>query len=368
MSLPLHIVHGVLALDAGGLERLVLSLIPVSRRQGHRVSILCLDRPGEWGEAAQAAGAEVLTFDRASSDEVLRRLKPDVVHSHQLGITQYLAPAARRLKMPVLHTEHGNRFAEATWWQAAKLRVDLRSIARDLDRFCCVSQEIAAQAARFGAVPRNKLEVVRNGIASEAAELSPESMRAKLHIAPFVPVIGSVGRLDGIKCQHLLIHVLAQLRTQFSQAQLVLVGDGPERRALEALSVRLGLADAVHFTGYQPHPHHYLRIMNVFVLPSRSEGSPISLLEAWRECLPAVCTSVGGITEMATHEVNALLVPPDDAGALAAGIGRILSDQALGERLGRAGHDTLHKHYTIEHVARDYEARYRDIMRNASCA
>ncbi|MBX9580843.1 MAG: glycosyltransferase, partial [Gemmataceae bacterium] len=309
MAARLHVVHGVLALDVGGLERLVLALVRAAAGAGHRVTVVCVERPGKLAPEAEAAGAEVVSLgkpfgrhpefvDRAA--EVLGKLRPDVVHTHQTGAALYLGRAARRLspRPPVVHTEHGNHFRQAGGWRAVlRTRLNTRAAAKNVDRFCCVSAEIAAAAGRWWTVPRRKLDVVPNGIRTDLPEdLSPPSaVREGLEIPADAPVVGTVGRLAEVKRQDILIQALRLLAADRPAVRLVIVGDGPERPKLEALAADLGLADRVRFAGYQPRPDEYLRAMDVFSLTSRSEGFPVSLLEAWRAGAAVAAAAVGGI-------------------------------------------------------------------------
>ncbi len=373
MNGPLHIAHGVLALEVGGLERLVVSLARAARRAGHRVSVVCVERPGALAPQAEAAGATVVSLgkppgrlrayiDRAAG--VLAELKPDVVHTHQIGAAWYLGSGARRLGVPVVHTEHGNELARTTRWATTKARLNLFWAARGVDRFCCVSDEIAAAVTRWGTVPRRKVEVILNGIDTDVgADLPPPgAVRSALGIPAADPVIGTVGRLAEVKRQDLLLRAVGRLRVRFPLVRVLLVGEGPERAKLEALARDLGLSDRVHFLGYQPCPEQFLRIMDVFALTSRSEGFPVSLLEAWRASVPVVCTAVGGLPAVVDHGVNGLLVPAGDEGAVAEALGRVLADRDLGARLGPAGRRELWERYSLDRMTTEYDRRYRALL------
>ncbi|HET6575603.1 MAG TPA: glycosyltransferase family 4 protein [Fimbriiglobus sp.] len=373
MGHPLHIAHGVLSLDVGGLERLVIGLVRNARRQGHRVSVVCIERPGRLAAEAEAAGAVVVSLDkphgrhpeyvdRAAS--VLSDLRPDVIHTHQIGAAWFLGRAARRLgppRAPVLHTEHGNVFAERSgWWPTLKARLIIHTAARAVDRYCCVSAEIASAIARWRTVPRAKVEVVPNGISTDRpCDLPPpEVVRRSLGIPATALVVGTVGRLAEIKQQDILVRAAGKL----PGVRLLLVGDGPERPRLEALVGELKLSDRVHFAGYQPCPEQFLRAMDVFCLPSRSEGFPISLLEAWLAGVPAVCSAVGGIPDVVAQGETALLVPTGDVPALVDALSRLLDDRDLRGRLGQAGQQVVRERYTLERVTSEYEVRYRSLL------
>lgn len=374
MTAPLQIVHGVLSLDVGGLERLVLALTGAACQQGHKVTVICIERGGQLAAEAEQVGATVISLDKPSgrlpefiekSTGVLASIRPDVIHTHQIGAAWYLGPAAKRHDKPVIHTEHGNHFSQSlSWKQALKTRWLVRSTARNIDQFCCVSDEIAAAVCRWRTVPRAKVEVIPNGILTEISSdtKSAESVRISLGIPADALVIGTVGRLAEVKQQGILIRAFQQVRVVIPTAHLILVGDGPERLKLETLSHELGLTKCVHFAGYQSCPELYYRVMNVFALTSRSEGFPVSLLEAWRESVAIVSTAVGGIPKIVTHERDGLLISSGNVEALTASLLRLLNDQELRSNLGRAGRKLLVEQYSLDRMASEYESRYRSLI------
>jgi glycosyltransferase involved in cell wall biosynthesis len=371
---PLHIAHGVLSLDVGGLERIVVSLARAAVGRGHRVTVVCVERPGQLAGEAEAAGAAVVSLGKPAgrlpefvekAGRVLDELRPDVVHTHQIGAAWYLGRAARRLGIPVLHTEHGNHFARTRkWGEAVRTRLLYYQSVGFIDRFCCVSPEIGSAVTRWWTVPRGKVEVVPNGLPTDGrADLPPpEAVRESLGIPLNAPVVGTVGRLTEVKRQDVMIRAVGRLRQRLPDVRLLLVGDGPERSKLEALARDLGLADRVHFAGYQPCPEQFLRAMDVFCLTSRTEGFPVALLEAWLAGVPTVCTAVGGIPAVVTQGEDGLLIPPGDEDALLEALSRLFNDRTARDRLGRAGEQTVRVRYTLDRMADAYEARYRSLL------
>jgi glycosyltransferase involved in cell wall biosynthesis len=368
---PLSVVHGVLSLDVGGLERLVLGLIRAGVAAGHRVSVVCVEKPGQLAGEAEGAGATVISLGKTPgrhpeyvgrAAEALAELRPDVVHTHQIGAAWYLGRAARRMGVPVVHTEHGNHFARETGWATVvKARLFFHDAARSVGRFCCVSDEIAAAVTRWGTVPEAKVEVIPNGIPLAVPDglPSPTAVRASLGILAGVPVVGTVGRLAEVKRQDVLLRAVARLSREFPDVQVLLVGDGPERANLETLARDLGLGGRAHFAGYRPRPEEFLQAMDAFALTSRSEGFPVSLLEAWRAGLPVACSAVGGIPAVVSDGVNGLLFPPGDDAAVAAALATVLRDRGLAARLGAAGRDEFRRKYSLERMAAEYDRLYR---------
>lgn len=374
MSTPLHVAHAVLSLDVGGLERVVLALVREGRRRGQRVSVVCVERPGALAEEAKTAGAEVVSLDKppgrraeyvGKGADLLDRLRPDAVHTHQIGAAWYLGPGAVARRTPVLHTEHGNQFArDGGWVTRLKSRLFYRRTARWVGRFCCVSAEIAAAVTHWGTVPRRLVEVVPNGIDTTIAGglPSPADARRANGLPPDAVVVGTVGRLNEVKRQDRLLRAAADLRPQFPNLRLLIVGDGPERSHLETLAGELGLAGITTFAGFQPKPELYLRAMDVFALTSRSEGFPVSILEAWAVGVPVVCTAVGGIPDVVADGETGLLVPQEDAAGLAAALARLLADREFAAKLTGAGAEEVRRKYSLTSVAAEYERAYRQLI------
>ncbi len=214
-------------------------------------------------------------------------------------------------------------------------------------RVVTVCNDFAGQLRQKG-VPSEHIRVLRNPIrvSSPVPEADVVQLRAKLKLNN-ASVLLSVGRLSQEKGHADLLRALDRLRTSKSAApglHLVLVGDGPERQRLEKLCYTLRLENCVTFTGYQSDVRPYFAMADIFVLPSHSEGSPNVLLEAVAAGLPIVATAVGGLPEVLTNEVNALLVPKHDIAQLANALARLLNDSSLRQRLAENGKEILTQH------------------------
>jgi glycosyltransferase involved in cell wall biosynthesis len=360
----LAVAHVVLSLDVGGLERVVLDLLGQGKRLGQRVSVLCLERLGALADEAQNIGARVecvnkppgfrpgLTRQIAAK---LAELKPDVVHCHQVGALFYTAPAARRAQVPVVvHTEHGKHYA-------ARLRTRWlgRLASRHVDRFFCVSSDIAGEVRECRIINPRKISVLPNGIDLRRFERPANApIRGGLGIPDDAPVIGTVGRLSEVKRQDVLLHAFAKVRETSSAAHLLLVGDGPLLSDLRQLAQKLEIAPFVHFAGYQPEPEKFLAIMDIFALTSRSEGMPLSVLEAWAAGLPVVASAVGGLPEMIDSAEAGVLFPPGDVDALVSNLTSLLLDEPARKMMGERGRSVAHELYSASRMAAEYHRHY----------
>jgi glycosyltransferase involved in cell wall biosynthesis len=376
LSDALHVTHAVLTLDVGGLERIIVDLVREGQRLGQRVSVLCIERPGPLAAQVEALGARVLCTGKRPGlrfnaggiiEPALKELHPDVLHTHQVGALFYAGPAARAMGVPlVVHTEHINPFRKTQagyvrrqrmawlWWWAAKY-------AR---RFFCVSEDIAEELAARRIVPRGKLEVILNGINTEPFRepFDKNGLRQSIGIPADAPVIGTVGRLNEVKCQDLLLRAFARVRAEHSTARLLLVGDGPSRDSLRKLSLDLGIADTVHFAGYQSQPERFLAMMDVFALTSRLEGLPLAVLEAWAAGLPVIASAVGGVPDLVAHDRTGLLFPSGEEDTLVELLKIFLRDPGRARRLGEAGRQEVLAKYDLQRMAGDYERHYRELL------
>jgi glycosyltransferase involved in cell wall biosynthesis len=142
----------------------------------------------------------------------------------------------------------------------------------------------------------------------------------------------------------------------------VLVGDGGERAALERLAAELALDGRLAFTGWSEEARAQLASFDVFVLPSRYEGFPLAVVEAMMAGLPVVASDVGSVREAVRDGATGLLVPPNDPGALAAAVGRLLADPGRAREMGRAGRRLALERYTAAAMARSFECLYDEIL------
>lgn len=252
-----------------------------------------------------------------------RRVRPQIVHanSSKAGILGRLA--ARIAGVPArVFTAHGWAFAAYTGpTSKAYLWAD-RALARLTTATICVAHNELRLGVAAGTCDARRTVVIHNAVdVASAARATP---------ADGEPVIVSVGRLKYPKDTETLLEAARRVRGTW---RLDVVGDGPERASLEAAA-----AGNVRFLGERHDVPSLLAAASIFVLSSRSEGFPISVLEAMAAGLPVVASDVGGVSEQVEHGVTGLLVPRGDAVALASALQGLIDDPELRRRMGEAGH------------------------------
>jgi glycosyltransferase involved in cell wall biosynthesis len=246
-----------------------------------------------------------------------------------------------------------------------------RAAARFCDAFVAVSATTAAEARRDGDVDPRKLTTIENGIDLARFVPSPETraaVRAELALPPHAFVVGTVGRLVREKNQPLLVRAMAPLLS--STLRLVIVGDGPERPALDAALAELGPPAAfVHVLGARADVPRLMNAFDVFALSSDSEGLPLVVIEAMAAGLPVVSTAVGGIPavvvdgdERRGDGATGFLAPRGDALALGARLSRLATTPTLGISCGDEGRRRALSRYSAERMVNDYFTVYERIL------
>jgi glycosyltransferase involved in cell wall biosynthesis len=354
----IRVVHLVIDLGVGGLERVVLDQIRRADRSQIEPGVLCLAGEGRLAPAARALGVPVralavhgrlVTAVRRLVWE-LRSWRPDVLHTHDASPHLLGAPAGRLARVPVVvHTRHCQT-TSLSFRQALGMR--LASALSNV--VVAVSEDSASILRRSEHVVPSKSPVIRNGV--DLAAFAPGNRWARV---PGQRVI-SVGRLVAVKDFAMLLHAAARLADALPNFQLDIVGDGPERRALEALRTSLGLETRVHLLGERDDVARLLSGADVFALTSTSEGLSMSILEAIASGLPVVATAVGGNSEILIDGTAGLLVPPGNPASLASALLSVLEDPTRLASMGRAARKHAERHFDLRDVVARYESLYRD--------
>ncbi|MEZ4456895.1 MAG: glycosyltransferase [Gemmatimonadales bacterium] len=359
---PPHVVHVVLKFDKGGLETTALNLSRELRRMNIRSSVLALDGGGETFELARSEGIECLPLSGRSMTSpgfharvlgALRALRPTVVHTHHFSALLNTLPAGA-LAGPFrrTHTEHSRLYLA----DRADHRWLLRQASRRVPAFAVVGESMVDWYRNEVGISTSRLRVVVNGV--DTGRFAPPSAeeRAALRRQLGLPegvLVGSVGRLASVKNYGLLIRAAAAARRVEPRVVLVLIGEGPEREALEAEARAAGLGDAVHFAGWQRDSAPWVRALDVFALSSLSEALPIALLEAMAAAVPVLGTEVGDVTGIVRASSAGLVTRPDDETGYHAALTQLVTSERRID-YGRAGRVAVERDYSIESMTRKY--------------
>lgn len=218
-----------------------------------------------------------------------------------------------------------------------------RRLCARLAAHVAVSERSAREVEAYARLPAGSVRVVRNGV----PDLGPVEPLPHEGV-----VLVAVGRLNAQKGFDVLLQALQQLHHE-DGVRLLIVGGGEEHEALTRQSSALGLGEQVRITGWTDQVRDFLSRGDVFVLPSRSEGFPLAIVEAMLAGLPVVASEVGGVPEAVSDGESGLLVPKDDPERLATALQRLIDDPQLRVRMGRRGRN-LATRFTDERMARSY--------------
>jgi L-malate glycosyltransferase len=348
---PLRIVHTMSSLQGGGMEHFVLRLASAQRKAGHDARLLAL-QGGPLGEHAARAGIPQIVLGGSRTGPrvargawALARVRPDIVHTHnptslQYGVIGKLVSGAR-----LVFTDHRGivRVPSTFEWLLTDAVI---AVSRDTARISPAAKAVDVQVIYNGVDPPNP----KRTRAEVRADLGLGEGPVALHVANFLPV----------KAHDILVQALGRLRDQGVRLTVVTAGDGPERPKIEAQAKALGLGpEHIRFLGFRTDVPDLLAAADLFVLPSRMEGMPLSILEAMVNRLPVVSSRIGGIPEVVGEGEEGLLVPIEDPEALAAALGRLATDEALRKRLGAAGEIRAQREFSFADMVQKYEAVYR---------
>jgi glycosyltransferase involved in cell wall biosynthesis len=283
----------------------------------------------------------------------LRGESIDIVHAHMPRASVPGSILARLARVPVVIShEHGSAI------EGKRIRpfLDRNVVARLSTVVLAVSEWDRRQLIELERIPAERIAILHNGIVSPLP--TGPDVRPGLGLGPDDRLIGAVGRLYREKAYDDLIRAVALLDGRAEPVTCAIVGIGPEEPALQGLIDDLGIGDRLRLAGRRHDVPDFIRALDVAVMCSRREGSPLALLEYMAGAAPIVATAVGGVPEAVQDGVTGLLVAPGDPPALADAISRILGDRALARRLGAAARARQRAEYDLDVVVGRLEELY----------
>lgn len=358
--------------EIGGAEQHVLTLLQEFNPQAYSLTSGCLV-DGPFAQLTEDQNIETLRFpmkhalDFSPLPKLIKTVRAetfDLVHAHGSRANLLGRLAGRYLKVPVVSTVHSSLRQDYLSPRAAQLALTLDRLTLPLTSgIITVSEALAKEVAGRGG---QNIRTIYNGIkpisqinSAEKREKLRESFRKAWRIPSDALVLGSVARLHPTKGLDNLIEAAQLLRTQFPKIHVLIIGDGPLRTELQEHLTSCNLPHTL--TGFLTEAYLGLTAMDLFVLPSVSEGMGLVLLEAMQAHLPIVATSVGGIPEVIRHDQDGLLVPPQEPEALANACQQILLNPNLAEKYIHSGAKRWQE-FSLKEMLRQTEIFYREIL------
>ena len=286
---------------------------------------------------------------------LLRREQVALIHAHEFSAILCGWIVAMLAGVPLVATVHGKNY----FWEKLRRRVTYRLVSR-YGTMVAVSQDLKQFMCDTVGVQEQRVEVIYNGVAPAQMITDEEvqTCKAALGISGCYPVLGVVGSLYPVKGHKFLLEAMPEILRRWPKAQLLVIGRGELDVVLKEQVEQLALGANVQFLGMRQDVPRLLFLMDVFILPSLSEGLSIALLEAMASGKPVVATRVGGNPEPIDHGRTGLLVQSEDAKDLAANLLKLLNDSGTMQQFGRQAAERVRQHFSMEQMADQYRDLY----------
>ena len=381
---PPLILHVLYRFDTGGLENGVVNLINHMAPDRFRHAILAIDEiNASFASRLRRTDVSLHALHKAPGhayklypriNQLLRQLKPAIVHSRNLAALEAQVPAAWA-RVPVrIHGEHG--------WDASdpdgrnpRQRLIRRLYAPFVHRYITVSRDLQRYLVDRVGIAAGRVQHLCNGVDTVKFQ-PPAGGPLPLAGCPFDParhwIVGTVGRLQAVKNQTLLaqafVMALERHPAMRERARLVIVGDGALRPDIESLLAGAGHGDRAWLAGERRDVAAVMQGLHLFVLPSLAEGISNTILEAMASGLPVVATAVGGNPELVTSGQTGLTVPSADAAALADVLVRLYQEPETVAAWGRRARSVAESRFSLQGMVDNYAAVYDNSLQRRAGA
>jgi glycosyltransferase involved in cell wall biosynthesis len=298
---------------------------------------------------------------------LMRKERPHIVHTHTAKAGFLGRLAARIAGVPVVvHTFHGHVLHGYYGpVKNAMLRRVEQSLACFTDRVVTVSEQVKNDLIRYRIAWPEKIKVVPLGFDLDpflTAHTRRGEFRREMGLTGEIKLVGIVGRIFPIKNHALFLQSAAQVSAQNPAARFILVGDGVLRSALEQQAQKLGIADRVLFTGWRQDLPRIYADLDVLVVSSNNEGTPVSAIEAMASGCPVVATRVGGLPDLIEDQMTGRLVPPRAPEALTNAVVDLLHDSQRARELGENGRYLVQHRFTVQRLLSDMDELYTQLL------
>lgn len=363
----MNILHITNQLDVGGITTYILYLSKALIDRGHNVFVASYE--GEFLPRCINSGINYISIPIKTKSEIspkmiksyfrlkreIRANNIQIIHAHT-RTTQVLGHLlGKKFGIPYIATCHG----------FYKTRFFRRMFGCWGDKTIAISQPVKEHLIKDFKVKEENIHLIHTGIDVDRFSLKSQAPNLKLREELKLgdePVIGIIARLSPEKGHNCLVEAMPAVLREFPLVKLIMVGDGREKQALKELVIRLGLEKNILFIHSVMQTADILPALDIFVMPSLSEGLGISLLEAMATGLPVVGTRVGGIPSLIKDKENGLLVEPGDSSALAIAILELLKDKDMALALGSNARDFVRDKFSLKDMGLNVERVYLECL------
>ncbi len=368
----LHVVRPA----AGGMKNHLINLVRYTDKKRFDVTVACPLNTALWDELT-ALGVQTFpiplvgelspTRDYAAVHSLVKYLNQSgttILHAHSSKGALVGRLAALMARTPVvIFTAHNSIFYEE-WpeWKKKLFATVERFLARFTDKIITVSDALKQELMEREGLPAKQLTTIYNGIEVEkfAAKVDTMSVRRSLNIPELGPVVGTIARLAPQKGVSYFLKAASLLKEY--QVNFLVVGDGPLRETLEQEATELGLQNRVIFAGQRENIAEILSVLDIYVLPSVTEGLPLTILEAMAAGKPVVATRVGGVPEAIAEGKTGLVVPSRDPEALAVALAGLIGERDRLIRMGANGQKHVKEKFTVSMMVEKTKQLYNQLL------
>jgi glycosyltransferase involved in cell wall biosynthesis len=283
---------------------------------------------------------------------LIRDTRVDIIHGHGYKSNTYAFFASLPRTTRRVATCHN--------WLGESIKMKSyaaldRFLLRRFDAVAAVSNEVKDKLLLSGVSPE-KITIIRNGIETSVFQITTpkREMKIKFNIPEDYAVIGTVGRISEEKGHRYMLAAAKTILDRYPKTIFIIIGDGPLRDELES---EFG-SQRIRFTGLRSDTPQWYHCMDIFVLPSLTEGLPLVVLEAMASGLPVVATRVGSVPTVVKESETGLLVEPGDANAIRMSLAELLNKPDQARKMGDEGRKRVTEHYSAEGMASDYAKIY----------
>lgn len=351
----------------GGAER-VISNLACSLDPDRYRTILCLFRPGWIQEHTESRGVRThIIPTHGMTDwrwalqfkQLLRQEQVDLIHGHEFDANVQGTFVAALSGIPLVATVHGKNY----FWEKLRRRLAYRWVSRRAT-MVAVSENLKQFIVEKVGVDQDRIKVVYNGVAAlpRCEKADADACRKELGLPKNSQVVGVVGNLYSVKGHQYLIEGIPAVLQKCPNTSFVFAGRGELEAQLKEQVHRLGLDKRVHFLGLRQDISRILALLDVFVLPSLSEGLSMAILEAMIAGKPVVATQVGGNPELVLDGETGFLIPPRDSQALASSLVMLLTNKLQAVQFGERGKRRAQGQFSLETMVQTYQTLYDECL------
>jgi len=371
------VAHVIYRLDVGGLENGLVNLINRIPAERFRHVIVSLTDYSEFRRRIQRGDVPVFALNKPPGNSLvtqyklwrlLNRLRPDIVHTRNIGALEATLPAALAGVPVRIHGEHGRDVNDLDG-NNIRRQIVRRLFKPFVHQYIAVSRDLGSYLQQKIGVPPSRIAQIYNGVDSGLFHPAGERRDSVPHTdfaGPGHFVIGTVGRMQDVKDPLTLARAFVRLIQVMPKAKqrlrLVMVGDGPLRERVHVLLAEAGVAQHAWLPGERNDVARIMRSFDLFVLPSLAEGISNTILEAMASGLPVLATAVGGNPELIEAGVTGTLVPRDDAESMARAMRAYAESAELCRRHGMEARRTVERRFGMEAMVNAYMAVYDQLL------